>query len=246
MAVLRVQNLQIVHQRTLIEPFDWHVNAGEKWAILGANGAGKSSLLHALLGIERGALAQVFYGEQSLQSLSAKQQAQQRVWIPQRYDEPFTITVRHALDSVNGARIDECLREFGLLAQQNAWVHELSGGERQRLTWAMAAARHTSDTQLWLLDEPLAAQDLAWQHRLLKKLSELPCAVIAAVHDLNQVAQFATHALLLSTSSSGSVAQSGLVADMMQESLLGDVYGVQLHQDWSQMDARHWWHVVGV
>ena len=37
-------------ERTLVEPFDWSVREGERWAVLGANGSGKTSLLHALLG----------------------------------------------------------------------------------------------------------------------------------------------------------------------------------------------------
>lgn len=237
MTVLRVQQLCIAHEKTIVQPFDWQVNAGEKWAVLGANGAGKSSLLHALLGIERGALTQIFYNEQPLKNLSAARQAQQRVWVPQRYDEPFTVTVRNALSSIGAVDIDQHLREFGLQTQHNAWVHELSGGERQRLTWAMAAARHTSDTQLWLLDEPLAAQDLSWQHQLLQKLANLPCAVIAAVHDLNQVAQFATHVLLLSNG----VAQAGRVDEMMQADKLSAVYGIQLQQ--KNDGASHWWRV---
>lgn len=238
MTVLRVQQLCIAHEKTIVQPFDWQVNAGEKWAVLGANGAGKSSLLHALLGIEPSALAQVFYNEQTLKNLSAASQARLRVWVPQRYDEPFTVTVRHALSSIGAVDIDQHLREFGLQAQQSAWVHELSGGERQRLTWAMAAARHTSDTQLWLLDEPLAAQDLAWQHQLLQKLANLPCAVIAAVHDLNQVAQFATHVLLLS----GGVAQAGRVDEMMEVDKLSAVYGIQLQQ--KNDGASRWWQII--
>ena len=249
MSVLMTRQLHIVHDETIVQPFDWTVNAGEKWAVLGANGAGKSSLLHALLGVEQTVLPHIFLDNHPLSTLKPEQQARKRVWVPQRYDEPFSITVRQALNSIGheltDSLVDACLDEFGLLHHQNAWVHLLSGGERQRLTWAMAAARHTADTQLWLLDEPLAAQDLAWQHVLLKKLAHLPCAVIAAVHDLNQVQQFATHILVLTPSDQGQGSQvhCGTIDEMMRTDLLSRVYGVALRQDLSADGKSHWWRV---
>ncbi|MGL4767155.1 MAG: ATP-binding cassette domain-containing protein [Formosimonas sp.] len=241
MTVLRVHNLAIAHGRSIIQPFDWQVNAGEKWAVLGANGAGKSSLLHALLGVERGVRDSIFYGENSLQNLSVQAQAHWRIWVAQQYVESFNITVSGALNSINPALTAEqaraCLREFGLEQSRNAWVHELSGGERQRLSWAMAHACYTEHTQLCLLDEALAAQDLAWQHKLLQRMRHMPCAVIAAVHDLNQVQQFASHVLLLLPTTHGSVAQAGRVDEMMRESWLKQVYGVDL------LCSDGWWRV---
>ena len=88
-------------ERTLVEPFDWSVREGERWAVLGANGSGKTSLLHALLGAsvaDQPQLgAQITLMGTCLAQLSVQTQARWRVWVPQRYEEPFTITVLHAL-----------------------------------------------------------------------------------------------------------------------------------------------------
>lgn len=236
-AVLRCRQLSVQFGlKTLVQPFDWTVNEGERWAVLGANGAGKTSVLHALLGVPVGeASAQLSAVEMmgsSLAHVSVQTQARRRVWVPQRYEEPFTITVGQALHSIaqSATRYEVVaqLTQFGLQSHAQAWVHQLSGGERQRLTWAMAALRaQLSDgqTRLWLLDEPFSAQDIAWQKRLLHFLSERDGAVVATVHDLNQVRAFATHVLLLGE---GGVLAQGTRTQVMQPEWLSRAFGVEI------------------
>ena len=245
-AILEVRQLSIQHgSRTVLAPFDWTVRAGERWAILGANGTGKTSVLHALLGIDAKVASQVSLAGRSLNAMSAREQATLRVWVPQRYDEPFTLTVMQALTSMAQEADDACIERvltcYGLYHLAQHWVHTLSGGERQRLTWAISAARTTTSTQVWLLDEPLAAQDLAWQSVLLKQLHDAPCAVVAAVHDLNQVSQFATHVLLIQKGTTGvaEVTAAGLMDEVMQAGLLSAAYGVDLHL----ASDLAWWQV---
>ena len=233
-------------ERTLVAPFDWSVREGERWAVLGANGSGKTSLLHALLGASVADQPQL--GEQitlmgtCLAQLSVQTQARWRVWVPQRYEEPFTITVLQALQSVAASTSIEVvlavLGQFGLQTHARAWVHQLSGGERQRLTWSMAALRaQLSDgqTRLWLLDEPFSAQDIAWQKRLLQFLREREGAVVATVHDLNQVRAFATHVLLLGE---GGVLAQGLREQVMQPEWLSRAFGVEISLD---EEGRVYW-----
>ncbi|MBS1175170.1 MAG: hmuV [Burkholderiaceae bacterium] len=231
--LLQCQQLSIrVGQKPLIAPFDWQVNVGERWAVLGQNGVGKTALLHALLGVDGRCRSNIYLSGLPLSELSVQAQAQQRVWVPQRYDEPFTITVAQAVHSVapdvSAAYVLKQLDVFGLREHAQAWVHQLSGGERQRLTWAMAAVRVTDATRLCLLDEPFSAQDIVWQSWLLQYLREQKHALIATVHDLNQVRAFATHVLLLAE---GKVLAQGEVVDVMRSEVLSEAFGVSLHID---------------
>ncbi|TDR32720.1 ABC transporter ATP-binding protein [Hydromonas duriensis] len=246
--LLQVEQLSIQHgAQMILEPFDWVVQTGERWAILGANGAGKTSILHALLGIHAPSAQKIRLNGHKLNTMSVRQQAELRMWVPQRYEEPFTLTVAQALncmtDDLNQEAADLILKQYGLFERAHHWVHTLSGGERQRLTWAMSAARLTAKTQLWLLDEPFAAQDLAWQDTLLKYLDSAPCAVIAAVHDLNQVSQFATHVLLIkkNVNQSAQVIKAGTLDEVMQIDILSQAYGVQLN--YLQAEQGCWWQV---
>jgi len=49
-AVIEVSALRVEREAVILESIDWRVKRGEHWAILGANGSGKTSLLRALTG----------------------------------------------------------------------------------------------------------------------------------------------------------------------------------------------------
>lgn len=239
-AILSVSQLSIVYgSRTVIAPFDWQVCTGERWALVGVNGSGKSSVIQSILGLNRAAQSQVQLMGSPLSKLSAREQAHVRTYVPQHYDEPFTVTVWQALCSIAPDVSDQqrmaVLHQLGLMPHTQAWLHTLSGGERQRLTWAFAALRAGETHRLMILDEPLSAQDLAWQQRLLQRLIETPSdqAVIAAIHDLNQVQRYATHVLLLGQ---GRVLAQGTVHEVMQPELLSQAFGVKL----TRMEQSLW------
>lgn len=241
----------------LIAPFDWQVHTGERWAVLGRNGIGKTSLMHALLGLNPHANPRIHLNGHALHQLSPAAQAQQRIWTPQHYDEAFTISVLQAVhsigqrppietrdtadtstsdnDSANSSAhswhhtVQQTLHQYGLWTHRHTWVHLLSGGERQRLTWVMAQLCKGTHTRLWLLDEPLAAQDIAWQRRLLHTLNQEPqLSLIATIHDLNQIRAFATHVLLLAE---GSVLAQGPAHSVMRPEILSRAYQTDISID---------------
>src|SRR6185295_1939544 len=92
-------------------------------------------------------------------------------------------------------------------------VTTLSGGERQRVAVAALLAQQVP---LMLLDEPTAHLDLKHQVGLLQHLRawvhQDAHAAVLALHDLNLVARFATHALLLQADGH---ARAGVVDDVM-------------------------------
>jgi iron complex transport system ATP-binding protein len=118
-------------------------------------------------------------------------------------------------------------------------VLTLSGGERQRVALAMLLAQQP---RLLLLDEPASHQDLQHQVRifaLLRKLADDGHALVAAVHDINLAARFATHALLMD--GAGGV-EAGLVADMLTPERLSRIF----HHPVRQIDdAGRAWFVAG-
>lgn len=205
--------------RSLIEPLDLQLQAGELLVLLGENGAGKSSLLRLLAGeppapgLQAGGTVEL--AGRPLANWSPRALARCRAVLPQHTDLAFDF---HALELVALARHPHgdppavaramaagALARAGASAFARRGLRELSGGERARVFLAAALAQIESpdatQPRLLLLDEPTAALDLAQQHRLMATVRELAAGgrvgVVAIVHDLNLAAQYADRVLLL-------------------------------------------------
>src|SRR5262252_518088 len=141
----------------LVEIGDVSVSAGEIVALLGGNGAGKTSLLETILGFRRGRLR--LFGEDAT-SLSVEQRVSLGIgYVPAGRRVFAGLTVRENLEASSALpaaerrrRTDEMLAEFPMLGerpQARAWL--LSGGQQQMLALARALMNRP---RLLLLDEP--------------------------------------------------------------------------------------------
>jgi len=190
---------------------DWQVRRGEFWCLLGRNGAGKSTLLHALAGLRPDDGGDILLEREPLAALSPPALARRRGLMEQQQFDAFGSSVLETVCAgryphQGGAGWDSAedreaaaraLAAVALAECAGKDVRALSGGERQRVALATLLAQ---DPPLLLLDEPTAQQDAAAQiavMRLLRDLADDGKAVVAACHDLNLAARFATHALVL-------------------------------------------------
>ena len=139
-----------------------HINEGEIVAVLGANGAGKSSFLRALLGIERIAAGTIIFDGTDLTHLSATRRVQAGlVLVPEgrRIVRSLTVNENLLMGAFNRRDSEDVRRDINdlyarfpnLAARRNnpAWV--LSGGEQQMLALGRALL---AQPKLMMLDEP--------------------------------------------------------------------------------------------
>ena len=197
--MLCVDGLELTRgERTLLRDLRLQVRRGERWALLGRNGAGKSSLLRLLAGLDA-APPQVTLDGVALNRLSARELAARRAYMPAQALDRFGIAVLHAVmlaqpQPDESAALDGLARVDAAELAQRALLR-LSAGERQRVALAQALAQRAP---LLLLDEPASFQDPAHQRALERLLRGLPQhALVFAAHDVNWVGALATHALAL-------------------------------------------------
>jgi iron complex transport system permease protein len=197
---LRIQNLNMSFPgRDLLKKVSFRLEEGEWAVLLGANGAGKSSLLRALVGMMPcQAEAMEIFG-QDLRHMSARQRARQLAFLPQGLPSyamsvwDFLTLSRYphqpalgGLTSGDEDSVREAVHLAGvdhLLLQP---VATLSGGERQRVLLAAALAQ---ESPVLLLDEPGASLDPLQRERLWESLNhfrrERHLSLLQISHDVD-------------------------------------------------------------
>ena len=218
----------------LIRHLDWEVERGQLWCVLGKNGAGKTSLLHALAGLLPPSSGIVSLRGRPMSAWSLRELATMRGLMPQKQLDSFSHT---ALETVLVGRAPyrmgagweseedrttalSALELLGMREYAQADVRRLSGGERQRIALASLLVQNP---ELMLLDEPTSHQDVAQQLAVMRLVKEVSAdhAVVATCHDINLAARFATHVLVLSENKHW----QGRAQDMLNADVLEQAFG---------------------
>jgi len=181
----------------LFENLSFAVGRREMLAIVGQSGTGKSTLLHILGALERPSAGTVYFGEQSLSSLSDDQAADFRnrkigyVWQFHYLLPEFTAVENVAMPLLmRGVAKSEAenealtwLDKVGLRPRASHRAGELSGGEQQRAALARALI---TKPEILLADEPTGDLD--------SRTSETVFELISRLHEEQQLSSLiATH-----------------------------------------------------
>ena len=170
------------------------IDEGQFVIIAGASGAGKSTIMNILGGVDTPTSGRIMFDGAELSAFSHKQMVEYR-----RYDVGFVfqfynlvpnLTARENVELASQVGrdpldIDEVIASVGLTDRRSSFPSQLSGGEQQRVAIARALAKNP---RLLLCDEPTGALDYATGRAILKLLQEM-CAqrgitVVLITHNL--------------------------------------------------------------
>jgi molybdate transport system ATP-binding protein len=168
----------------------------ETLALAGHSGAGKSTVLRAIAGLERPDRGRIEAGAElwfdSAAGVFVPPERRSVGVVFQHYALFPHLTVRGNVGFGGKERVDELLERFGIARLADARPGRLSGGERQRVALARALARGPA---VLLLDEPLAALDAATRATVRAELRELlaeqALPTVLVTHDYEDAAALA-------------------------------------------------------
>ena len=222
-------------ERNALDGVSLVARRGSLTAVVGPNGSGKSTLLRALLGRVSLAGGSIAIEGSDAGAMSRADIARRVAVVTQREESAFPIGVREyvALGRLphrgtwgretpeDRAAIDLALQLAEIESLADRSVHQLSGGEWQRVRFGRALAQ---GGDAFVADEPTTFLDVGHEmlaFELMGRLAREGRAVLLVSHQLNLVARFADHLVLLSA---GRVAASGSVGDVMRAEVLERVY----------------------
>ena len=216
---------------------------GRVTAVVGPNGSGKSTLVRALVGRVPLEAGRILVDHEAVRDDVRRALARRVAVVTQREEPAFPLGVREyvalgryphlglwrGMTSDDANAIERAIDLTGTSPYLGRAITELSGGEWQRVRLARAVAQ---GGEALVLDEPTTFLDIGHEMAVFELLSRLAAegqAVLLVSHQLNLVARFAEHIVLLHR---GRVSVVGSPAEVMQGGVLEAVY------DWPVVVTR--------
>jgi iron complex transport system ATP-binding protein len=217
------------------------IQPGEVVALLGPNGAGKSSILKLCAGEIKPNSGEASLDNKRLMQWNNRALARRRAVLSQHSELTFDLAVEEIIrlglgpggnrnESEQAANLAWAISATGAEALITRSYLTLSGGEKQRVHLARTLAqigRNTETSRYLLMDEPVAALDLAYQHQTMAVAQYLAeCAnvgVLVVLHDLNLAETYAHRTVLLKH---GRIVAEGKPQEVLVPKHLDSVYCV--------------------
>ncbi|HHE8709067.1 TPA: ABC transporter ATP-binding protein [Haemophilus influenzae] len=230
-----------IPQRTLLFPTSFTFDAGKVYGLIGHNGSGKSTLIKLMARQTQLSGGSISLDGKDIAYWNQREFAKRVAYLPQHLPAATNLTAceligmgRYAWNGLFGRQtaadkqaIAEALRLTHTEKFADQLVDTLSGGERSRIWLAMLLAQQS---RFLLLDEPLAALDIAHQvevMQLVHQLSrDLGLGVVIVIHDINLAAHFCDHLVALH---SGKLLAQGDAQQIVNPPLLEAIYGIRLN-----------------
>lgn len=216
--VLSITDYHISFDESLLEQINFELKAGEKVAIVGANGTGKTTLIRDIL---KNSHPSIHIDENTSYACLSQ-------LLGDNMDETKTVyEVMEDLGFETRERIREYLGNYCLESDTlKQKVGQLSGGEKNLLQIAMIA---NTGAQLLILDEPTSHLDLYAQMALEKAISEYKGAVLMVSHDFYLVVNCADYVLLV---------ENNTIRRMRTRSFRKMVYDKYFDQKYLEIDKK--------
>ena len=228
------QNVSFAYEtgRPVLRELNFRIGRGEAVGLIGANGAGKSTVMKLLLGLLQGEGKILVDGVEvkraSLGEIRRKlgfvlQNSDDQMFMPTVYEDMIFAPLTYLLSREEAdARVDAVLARLHLEDLKHRYNHRISGGEKRMAAIATILAM---EPEAILMDEPTSALDPCNHRLVINTIRELPQTKLITSHDLDMILDTCERVILLSN---GRVAADGPAETILRDRALLEANRMEL------------------
>ena len=223
MHMIEFRNVNFSYEkgREVLHDMSFRIEKGETVGLIGANGAGKSTIMKLLLGLLE-ADGGVFVDgtavkKETLSEIRGKlgfvlQNSDNQMFMPTVYEDMIFGPLNYGLPREEvDRRVDEVLERLGLEYLKDRYNHKISGGEKRMAAIATILAM---EPEAILMDEPSSALDPYNRRIVINTIRELEQTKLIASHDLDMILDTCDRVILIS---GGRIAADGDAMEILTD-----------------------------
>ena len=216
----------------VVENLSFSIKKGETVGLIGANGAGKSTIMKLMLGLITGSGESKVDGlpmnKENLGEIRKKigfvvQDSDNQMFMPTVYEDMIFGPRNYGLSKEEtDRRVDAVLAQLGLQSLKHRHNHKISGGEKRMAAIATILAM---EPEMILMDEPSTALDPVNRRTVINTINRLPQTKLIASHDLDMILDTCQRVILLSH---GAIAADGDAETILRDKELLEANRMEL------------------
>ncbi|MCR4851862.1 MAG: ABC transporter ATP-binding protein [Lachnospiraceae bacterium] len=210
--LLKVENLSFTYEKTekrTLNDISVSIKKGEMIAVVGTNGAGKSTFSKVICGMEKEDSGRILFNGEDFTALSIKERAEHIGYVMQNpnqmiskvmiFDEvAMGLRLRGVPEDEVKIRVEKALEICGLYKMRNWPISALSYGQKKRVTICSILVL---EPEMLILDEPTAGQDYRNYTRIMEFLRELNdrgITIVMITHDMHLMLEYVDRSIVFS------------------------------------------------
>ena len=209
--ILELDNINFSYnnEKQILKNVSFKINKGDMAAIVGRNGAGKSTISKLVCGFYKPTSGRILFDGKDMVDYTIKERSEKIGFVMQNpnqmisktmvYDEvAFGLKIRGLSDSEIKERVYETLRICGLYGYRNWPISALSFGQKKRVTIAYILVLNPD---MIILDEPTAGQDFKHYTEIMEFLVDLNkkgVTILMVTHDMHLMLEYTNKVIVLS------------------------------------------------
>ncbi len=242
--MIKFENVSFAYEKgePVISDMSFDIAKGEAVGLIGANGAGKSTVMKLMLGLVTANEGRVLVdgeevGKNNLSQVRQKlgfvlQNSDNQMFMPTVYEDMMFAPLNYGMSREDAERkVDEVLERLGLQYLKHKYNHKISGGEKRMAAIATILAM---EPEAVLMDEPTSALDPYNRRIVINTIRDMDQTRVITSHDLDMILDTCDRVILISE---GRVVADGKAPDILSDKELLEANHMELPLSYNRKDS---------